>query len=492
MTKVLTTTQINQLTMNKIVNDQAVRRALASRSHYWFFNIYLSHYVKSETADFQKQMFALTEDQSNKMAVVVAFRGSAKSTIMTLSYPLWAILGEQQKKFVLIASQTQSQVRQHLKNIKDELERNTLLRRDLGPFKEEEDEWNSYSLVIPKYNARITSISTEQGMRGIRHGENRPDLIICDDVEDSNSVKTRDGRNKTYNWLLGDIIPSGDTNTKTIIVGSLLHEDSLLMRLKEQIEQNTRDGVYKHYPLLDQNDQSIWPGKYPTAEDVEILKRKVGDDVAWQREYLLRIIADNNQVVHREWLHFYDQLPDKKERTLWYTITGVDLAISETDSADYTAMVSARVYEPVTTEHKKIIYIYILPNPVNKKMSFPKTLEMAKETSRSVGYGNPTELLIEDIGYQRALIQQLQDEGYPTEGFKHSGQDKRSRLALTTNMIKEGFVLFPKTGAEELINQIVNFGVEKHDDLADAFVMTVLESMKRNVAPRMIWDFIHI
>jgi len=140
--------KINKSIMKKIIDDQAVRRTIASRSHYWFFNIYLPHYVKKPTANFQKEMFALTENQSLKMGVVVAFRGSAKSTVMTLSYPLWAILGEQQKKFILIASQTQAQVKQHFNNIKNELISNKLLKKDLGPFEEESDEWNSSSLVM--------------------------------------------------------------------------------------------------------------------------------------------------------------------------------------------------------------------------------------------------------------------------------------------------------------------------------------------------------
>ena len=53
-------------------------------------------------------------------------------------------------------------------------------------------------------------------------------------------------------------------------------------------------------------------------------------------------------------------------------------------------------------------------------------------------------------------------------------QDKRSRLVLTAHMIKSGKILFPRTGAEELITQIVHFGVEKHDDLADAFSTLIL------------------
>jgi len=54
----------------------------------------MNHYVTVETAMFQREMFSLTEDANNKMMVVVAFRGSAKSTIMGLSYPLLGDYGQ--------------------------------------------------------------------------------------------------------------------------------------------------------------------------------------------------------------------------------------------------------------------------------------------------------------------------------------------------------------------------------------------------------------
>jgi len=38
-------------------------------------------------------------------------------------------------------------------------------------------------------------------------------------------------------------------------------------------------------------------------------------------------------------------------------------------------------------------------------------------------------------------------------------------------MVQSGKVLFPKKGAERLIEQLVHFGMEKHDDLADAFAI---------------------
>ncbi len=177
-------------TASLILKNQAFRTELAKKSHQYFFAIYFSRYMKYKSALFQQEIFSLTENEKIKNLVIASFRGSAKSTIVTLSYAIWAILGKQQKKFVLIAGQTQQQARQHLKNLKDELEQNELLRNDLGPFKEEEDEWRSYSLVLPKYNARITAVSVDQSIRGIRNKQYRPDLLIGDDIEDLASVKT--------------------------------------------------------------------------------------------------------------------------------------------------------------------------------------------------------------------------------------------------------------------------------------------------------------
>lgn len=153
---------ITQDLVEKILVDKPARILIASQSHYWFFHLYFNEHVKYKTAEFQREMFRITEDSALKMAVIVAFRGSAKSTIMTMSYPLWAVLGKLQKKCVVIISQTQQQAKLHFSNLKRELESNELLRRDLGSFEEESDEWGSFSLVIPKFNAKLIAVSSEQ------------------------------------------------------------------------------------------------------------------------------------------------------------------------------------------------------------------------------------------------------------------------------------------------------------------------------------------
>jgi predicted phage terminase large subunit-like protein len=460
-----------------MIQDRNVRTTICRQSHFIFFHFYFAHYVKYKTALFQREMFNLTEQSDVKNLFIVAFRGSGKSTIITMSYPLWAILGDQQKKFVLILCQTQSQAKQHMMNLKRELESNNLLKNDLGPFNEESDEWGANSLVFSKLNARISTASSEQSIRGLRHNQYRPDLIIADDVEDLTSTKTKEGRNKTYQWLTGEVIPAGDRETRLIVIGNLLHEDSLLMRLKEDIENDRINGIFKAYPLIE-GEAILWPGKYPSMEEIDDEKRKAGNVYAWQREYMLHIVPNEEQAIYLEWIQYYDDFPDansKREEDDFNGIRiGVDPAISQKDSADYTAMVTGRIYGDGEN-----IRIYILPNVINKRMTFPETVETCKTLHKSLTEGGYPTFIIEDVAYQKALPQQLENEGiYNVKTTRPGMQDKRSRLVLTAYMIQSGKVLFPRHGCEDLITQIVHFGVEKYDDLADAFsnlVISVIE-----------------
>lgn len=451
-----------------IKKDRAVRTKIAKDSHLLFFYIYLGNYVKFPITPFHREMFAITEDTGIKNAVIIAFRNSAKSTLMTYSYPIWAILGQQQKKFILIASQTRTQARQHLMNIKRELEDNDLLRGDLGPFETQDDEWGSYALVIKKYGAKIMAVSTEQSIRGLRHREHRPDLILLDDIEDTSSTKTKESRDKTHEWLTGEVIPAGDQDTKLIIVGNLLHEDSLLMRLKQLIEEGKFSGIFRTYPLIDEQENIAWPGKFPNLKAIEELRKSIGDERAWKREFLLILVPACDQIILRGWIRDYGVMPRFDSKDYVRTFVAIDPAISQKEEASNTAMVVASIFG-----YGDDMKIYIHPFPVNEKLTFFETKERAKLLSRTVGGGSLVKFLIEDVGYQKALIQDLKREGLLVEEFKVYGMDKQSRLTIAAGPVQSGKVFFPKYGAEEIIQQIVGFGVEKRKDLADAFSMII-------------------
>jgi predicted phage terminase large subunit-like protein len=456
-----------------MMKDRLVRTSITKDSFLYFFHFYYAHYVKYETADFQKEIMHYLEKSPTENLYIVAFRGAGKSVLVTTAYPIWAILGKQQKKFCLIICQTRAQAKQHMMNIRNELESNDVLKRDLGPFKEESDEWGSHTLVFNKHNARITIASTDQSIRGARHNQHRPDLIICDDIEDVQSTRTREGRDKTYQWFTGEVVPTGDHKTRVIIIGNLLHEDSLLMRIKEGITAERIDGVFKEYPLI-QYGEILWLGKYPNMQAVEVEKRKMGNEFAWQREYLLVIIPAEDQAIDPDWIQYYDEIPPEGAKDSFgyddgrHIRIGVDLAISQEDTADYTAMVPIFLFGNNTD-----FLVFVLPDIINRRMTFPETVDTCKVLSTSYNHTNgayPT-FFIEDVGYQKSLPQQLVNDGVPqVKSVRPGSYDKRTRLIMTANMIKSGQIKFPRHGAEQLIEQIVHFGVEKHDDLVDAFV----------------------
>lgn len=462
-----------QKLLQLMLHDKKVRRRVTQERHDLFFHCYFHHYVKYRTAPFQKEMFRMTENEGLQTIVITAFRGSAKSTIMNMSYVLWSILGRPGKKFILLVGQTQAQARQHLKNIKEELENNPLLRGDLGPFREEEDEWRNSCLVISNYRAKIMAVSIDQSVRGLRHKEYRPDLIICDDIEDLQSVKTREGRDKTYSWVKGELIPAGDRSTRIVFVGNLLHEDCLLRRLQREIASSTMQGAFREYPIMDSHGKRLWPGKYSTLAAIEAERQRVGSEAAWQREYMLRIIPDLERLIHPSWITYYSVFPDEDTLPFRMIGTGIDPAISKEDGADNTGMVSGRMYG-----YGEDMEIYILPNPVNEHLSFLETIERAKSLSLVLGGGEQTDLYIEDVGFQRGLIEQLDAARFPVTGVPTRGQDKRSRLALASHLVQAGRVKFPMTGCERLIEQLVGFGNERYDDLADAFAILILPMLE--------------
>jgi hypothetical protein len=168
-------------TIRQLLQDKAARIRAVRMSHALFCAVYLNHYITVESPPFHKDIHRIAQDASIPISVILAFRGSGKSTLISLAYVLWAIMGVQQMKFVLLVGMTQEQARQMLRNIRSEIESNPVLAADLGPFREEEDELRNSSIVLSNFGAKIMAVSVGQSVRGLRHGPYRPQLIICDD-----------------------------------------------------------------------------------------------------------------------------------------------------------------------------------------------------------------------------------------------------------------------------------------------------------------------
>ncbi len=466
---------ISQKILDQIYSSREFRKELSDSNMFWFFSIYFARYIQYETAEFQKEIISLVSDQNIKIAAITAFRNSAKSTICSLVLPIWGIVGKWREKYVVIVCQTQARAREILANIRAELEMMGVLVEDYQPREGKTNKWSEDTIVIPKYGAKISVISINESIRGLRYLQYRPDLIICDDLEDVPSCQSYENRKKLWQFVNGELIPAGDKNTKYVFIGNKVHNDSLMMKLKNAIESGKMKGVYREYPLIGKNGKIAWPGKFPDMKSIDELKANYASEIDYLREQMLLILPEGDAIVKPEDIHYYKELPKERPE---YLIISIDPAFSEESSSDNTAITVMAVYKD-----GERLKIYILPPVINKKMSTELLIEEVKRILSSLDKYVIARIYVEDVSAQKTIVDMLQYANIPAEGVGIGGKDKKVRLSAIYPWIKNGQILFPITGAEELINQLLYFGTERYDDAVDALTLAINKLIKDENQP---------
>lgn len=451
-----------------MVANPRLRRTITRRSFYWFFVFYFARYMDYPVALFQREMMALAEDRSIQNVVIAGFRGSAKSTILSLAFVVWSVLGEHRIRHVLIGSKTEQKAQQLLQHIKDELDPDSLLKKDLGPFKEFKTPWNMSGIVLKKYDARISVVSMEQHIRGVRYKQFRPQLIVLDDIEDIDSVKTQESRDKLFEKLTREIIPAGTLDTRMIFIGNKLHADSAMERLQRAIASGEMAGEFRNYPAL-ANGAPLWAGKHKDKAGVESEKLRGMTELSYRREMLLEIIPDGYQILSRRdfrLFRFGETYPDYR-----FTLIGIDPAARTKPENDCTAIVTADIYG-----YGPGLKIRIRPHPINARLRYEGTVEKTLHIVQSIG--SHARVCIEGVGFQDMFLVLLKNRGVNAEAVPVRGKSKEDRLLSAAVHIQTGTVEFADSGNEELIAQALHFGSGDHDDLVDALSLVVLQSIE--------------
>ena len=454
--------------------DNRDERVYLALRNYWFFCFtYFSHYFFLKPAPFHQKLINVICDVAIEMVAVIGFRGSAKSTHLSMAFPIWKALRTiydlDNDHFIILICDTSTQRDINIENIKSELEENELLRNDFRYHLNQNKRltWRADRLELT--NVFILGRSRGQKVRGLRYHQFRPSLVIGDDLEDLEWVRKKANRDKTERWLTSEVIPAiEETKAKLIIIGNLLHSDALMSRLKRSAVMTTLE-----FPLVKDGKVS-WLSKYPTKKAYEKQKARIISNTAWQREYLLKIVPEDGQVVTEEDLQYYDCTHNKLEQLRLYCKDagiGIDLAISEKESADHTAMVPGFLM----SEGGKDV-LYISPDIFHGRVDLDDTIKEAQLLSAKMPVG--TRYYVESNAYQLATPKAMKRRGLPAVAVR-SVKDKRARLETASLFIKSGQVKFPSDEGKgkivsDLIDEIIGFGIEEHDDLMDAIVHLIL------------------
>lgn len=285
------------------------------------------------TPQFHRDGWTLYASDVEK-ACVIAPRGHAKSSALTHVYCLASVLFRAESYVILISTNEELAI-EHLGDITRELVENEDLIRD---FEIARFETQSKTEIIVEFKDghqfRILARGSGQKLRGRKWRGMRPGLIICDDLEDDEQVENKERRDKFRRWFNRAAIPALRRGGKIRVHGTILHEDSLLSRLRKNKEWHVR--FYRAHRAFDDFAEILWPEQF-TEEALRGIRQRYIEDFdanGYSQEYLNDPFDNSEAYLRKEWFLGMTDADFEVDRKI---AVGVDFAVSKADKANRTS-----------------------------------------------------------------------------------------------------------------------------------------------------------
>lgn len=445
----------------------------------------------TKPAPFHEEMWELFCSH-HKYIAVAAPRAHAKTSAGTFAYGLTALLFRD-KKFLVIVSDTEGQAVLFLNMLRYELQNNPdikeLFHLKLNEKKEVQFLKDSDTDIVVEfedgYCFRVIAKGAEQKLRGLIWNGTRPDLILCDDMENDEMVVSKERREKLRRWFNAALLPCLSDNGVVRMVGTILHMDSLLERLMPKIHsKNTREVGLKVYSLAKTSGwkavkyrahnedftELLWPEK-KTAEFFKAERARFAEqgllDIYSQEFLNIPIDESTTFFKRKDFLPISEeelkQIRENKKHLNFYVTA--DLAISESEKADYTVFLIAGMDE------NKIIYLLEI---VRERMDGKEIVDEIIDIHSAY---KPEIFGIEDMQVTKSIGPFLKEEMLNRNQFpnilklKTGNKDKVSRAKSIQARMRIGGVKF-NTNSEwfpEFQEELMKFPRDRHDDQVDAF-----------------------
>lgn len=420
-------------------------------------------YFPLETPPFHKEILDLISNKDNRRVGVIAPRGHAKSTTVDMTYPLWAGCFEQEE-FVVIISDTYTQAAEFINALKDEFENNPKIKWLFGNMKG--DDWQDGEFVLSngiKYAAKGSGMK----IRGIRHRHTRPTLMIFDDIENDENIKSAEQRQKLYHWFTKASIPALARGGRAVVIGTILHFDSLVNKVMKQQDVFKSWETRTFYAITtdeDGTEHALWP-EHRSLEKLRAMRDDPSDQefigsISFAQEYQHKPFSEEDAMIKPDWIKECEpsQVPDKHARLA--RVLTIDPAASERQTADFTAMTVVDLYTDGN------VYVRAIRNQRTSPKATAKTIRDLNEIYQ------PNVVGIEK-GALGLVFRDLL-EGLPVTGL-NPDKDKVRRLLAVSRFFEAGKVLLVKDiqNGQALREQLIEFPKGTHDDMVDALVYAI-------------------
>lgn len=280
---------------------------------------------------FHEEIGAALMNRDNRQIAIEIFRDGAKTTLLRTFTSQRIAYGI--SRTILFVSASQGHSILSLRWIKRQVEHNRLWRETFRLRKGSKWSDDHVEIIHEALDTPITllALGITGQLRGFNIDDFRPDLIICDDTSTDEAASSAGQRAKEQNLVFGalfnSLAPRSESpDAKAVILDTPKSKFDLI----EGCEKD-EDWKFFRYGILDGNDESRWPDRYPTAEVLRQKENavKVGRLAMWMREKACKIISSELASFKAENLIYWDTLPER----CTYVIA-IDPASSESDKAD--------------------------------------------------------------------------------------------------------------------------------------------------------------
>lgn len=437
------------------------------------------------------QIFSLINSGHTKIAIA-APRGIGKTSIAR-AVAMRAILFRM-ANFIVYLSNSATSAEMQTENMKRDLLSNPQVRMLFGNIKDvigqdksmdesfSKSAWTAYgsTFILPR--------GAGQQVRGLNWANYRPDLVIIDDLENKDEIRSKENRDKLKAWFNSDLLKTegkySEHPTIFIYIDTIKHEDSILAGLMES-------PIWKTIQLsiCDENYKSLDPNYMTDAEIMEEVEehRREGTLDEFYMERMNISIAREDAVFKQSYFKYFEDRIDSlvigkgEDETVIRTynmihVTLVDPAKTvKLKSADSAVLTIA-----VDRTSRKIFVREIFSDKV-----YPD--ELYNEMFRQVKIYSSFILGYETTGLSEFIKQPIENEcrvrnSFPMlielnakRGVHEKG--KAERIATLAPTYRLGYMYHNKNNCGKLEGQLLSFPRSKLWDVMDclAYITYILD-----------------
>lgn len=437
---------------------------------------------------------------NSRFSAVAVFRGAGKSTLLNNILTTCKVFFEAEP-YTMIISSDKEKAESFLRDIKEMINSANLAGYAIAKGKI----WTNNQIEVivgstgNEKRCFITAMGAGQDPRGYKYDYQRPTLIICDDIESKlgqYAIANVRNRAKLREWFYADLLPAlHPKDGKMILIGTILHEDSLLNNIITSQEKGQWQTLL--IPIMKEGSPA-WRSRFgiDKIKELKASLKAQGLENEFYQEYMCHAISPEKQLFKREYLRYFDGLEyDEKPVKLAVndSLNERELSINKAKfirlNDEKIPLSSCVIYSTmdlasynghdrtaiITFAVDSANRIFVLDCSLGHWSPFEKALKATEVYLRF----SPSRFGMEKAGAQNDMFYTMAEFSaktgvkLPIEALRHHSHAKNVRIANLHPYFVSGRIYLNKfmSGLSQLEAELLGFDPDvesKHDDAIDA------------------------